>query len=151
MRLARFRLQLKKIHHINNPNFQLQRLLVQNRHCCQCLRITGTCHNDIRFTVLIITCLVNDRQSFGTQFHCFMPKDFVTRVHNCKINQKYSILVQEYIQYIERHLEEKFSLNDLADSLGYTDYDMSRRFKKETSVPLSEFIRDKRLERAKFL
>lgn len=80
-----------------------------------------------------------------------MQKDFVTRVHNCRINQKYSRPVQECIQYIERHLEEEFTLNDLAASLGYTSYYLSRRFKKETSSSMSEFICQKRLERAKFL
>lgn len=80
-----------------------------------------------------------------------MQKDFVTRVHTCRTNKSYSKPVQGCIQYIERHLEEPVVLKEMAGSLGYTDYYLSRRFKAETGMSVSSFIKERRLERAKFM
>lgn len=49
------------------------------------------------------------------------------------------------------HLEESLDLPALARQVGYSEYYLSRKFKKEIGFPPSEYIRRKRLERAAHL
>ena len=80
-----------------------------------------------------------------------MYEDFIQTVHNHQINPNLSKQVQSCCDYIETHLEEKIELKTLAKRIGYSEYYLSRKFKKETGSSLSEYIRDARLNRAKIL
>lgn len=80
-----------------------------------------------------------------------MQEDFVLRVHKNRRNLKLSKPIRNCCDYVELHLEEPITLKEIADSLGYTEYYLSKKFKTETGISLKGFIRDKRIERAKFL
>ena len=80
-----------------------------------------------------------------------METDFVSRVRKVKSNRAYSGAVRTVIDYIDLHLEEDIDLSDMASELGYSDYYLSKKFKKETGRTVKEQIRDARLERAKFI
>ena len=43
------------------------------------------------------------------------------------------------------------TLKEIAESLGYAEYYLSKKFKEETGKYFKDFIREKRIERAKFL
>lgn len=60
-----------------------------------------------------------------------MYEDFIKRVHKKRSNPQLSSLVQRCCDYIEMHVEEKLRIRDLAQKLGYTEYYLSKRFKKE--------------------
>ena len=77
--------------------------------------------------------------------------DFVLRVHKGRQNPDVSPQVQHCCDYIELHLESDLSLKTIADEVGYTEYYLSRKFKKEVGVNLHEYIRFARIERAKTL
>lgn len=77
--------------------------------------------------------------------------DFIQRVHRCRANKDLSKPVQACMDYITLHLEDKLPLSELAEMQGYTEYYLSKKFKKETGQTINEYIRIKRLERAQHL
>lgn len=80
-----------------------------------------------------------------------MQADFIERVHKCHQNNDYSAEIRACMEYIDFHLEENINLSILAHETGYTDYYLSKKFKKETGLSIKDYIREKRIERAKFL
>ncbi|MBQ6503732.1 MAG: helix-turn-helix transcriptional regulator [Flexilinea sp.] len=77
-----------------------------------------------------------------------MQSDFVNRVHKIK-NDRYSKPIRNLVDYIDLHLEENILLETVAGEFGYSEYYLTKKFKKETGVTFKEYIRDRRLERAK--
>ena len=80
-----------------------------------------------------------------------MQEDFVQRVHKCRQNLNLSRQVRACCDYVEIHLEEPVTLKEIAENLGYAEYYLSKKFKEETGKYFKDFIREKRIERAKFL
>lgn len=80
-----------------------------------------------------------------------MAQDYVERVHRRKQETGISEPVRSSMEYVELHLTEALSLKQLAEMSGYSEYYFSKRFKHETGTTPKAFIREKRLERAKFL
>ena len=80
-----------------------------------------------------------------------MYDDFIHRVHRCRTNPRYSPMVQKCVDYIDLHLEQKIQAADLAAQLGYDDYYITRRFKRETGYSLTNYIKVAKIERAKVL
>lgn len=80
-----------------------------------------------------------------------MYDDFIHRVHRCRTNPRYSPMVQKCVDYIDLHLEQKIQAADLATQLGYDDYYITRRFKRETGYSLTNYIKFAKIERAKVL
>lgn len=80
-----------------------------------------------------------------------MYGDFVRRVHKHRVNTEQSKQVRACCEYIELHLEEPVSLKQLAALVGYRDYYLSRKFKKETGFNINDYIKFARIEKAKLL
>ncbi len=55
------------------------------------------------------------------------------------------------IDYIYAHIKERITIEDLADYTGLTTSYLSRLFKKELGVSISDYIRDKKIEKAQNL
>ena len=53
------------------------------------------------------------------------------------------------INYIEEHLNEKITAEEIAAAAGYSVYYFSRLFKEFTGKSVMVFVRDKRMELAK--
>lgn len=60
-------------------------------------------------------------------------------------NNSRSETVNRITDYIDAHLHEPITANDLAKAAGYSQYHMIRVFKKETGMSPFEYIRQKRL------
>jgi len=60
----------------------------------------------------------------------------------------YSYSIQKTISYIETNLNNKLSLDELADMAGYSKYHFLRIFKNETSSRPFEYIQNRRMARA---
>ena len=58
--------------------------------------------------------------------------------------------LNELIEYIEENLEENIDYNELAKIIGTNEYTMRRIFSLLTDVPISEYIRNRRLSNAVF-
>ncbi len=78
-------------------------------------------------------------------------EDFIQRVHKVRDNPGISTAVRTCCGYIERHLGEKLTMEILADQVGYAEYYMAQKFKKEMGMTVSRYIRKKRVEQAKLL
>lgn len=80
-----------------------------------------------------------------------MYKDFVHRVHKAHENSNMSKQIKACCDYIELHVEEKISIQDMAQKLGYTEYYLSRKFKLEMNSSINSYIKKVKIERAKLL
>ncbi len=79
-----------------------------------------------------------------------MQEDFIQRVHRCRSGHL-SAPIQACCEYISLHLEDKLTLEQLAQQVGYTGYYLSKKFKREVGLTPNEYIRKARLKRAALL
>lgn len=75
--------------------------------------------------------------------YCDLVKSFST--------SKYSPVVGKCIDYIKINFYNKISLNTISNEIGISPSHLSRSFKKETSLTITEFINKVKIEEAKFL
>ena len=80
-----------------------------------------------------------------------MYDDFIRRVHRCRTNPRYSPAVQKCVDHIEQHLADKVRAADLARAAGYDEYYLTRRFKQETGLSVTNYVKFAKIERAKVL
>ncbi len=80
-----------------------------------------------------------------------MYHDFIYRVHHLRSNPGCSHAIQKCCDYIELSLDRRIRVSDLAALVGYTEYYLTEKFRKETGVPVSRYIRYAKVERAKVL
>ncbi len=80
-----------------------------------------------------------------------MYHDFIYRVHHVRTNPACSHAVQKVCDYIDMSLDRPIRTADLAALVGYTEYYLTEKFKKETGQSVSGYIRAARIARAKVL
>ncbi len=85
------------------------------------------------------------------QLHGAMFDDFIQRVHKVRSSKNISSSVQRCCDYIDLHLHEKITMQALSAQVGYDDYYLAQKFKKEIGMTVSQYVRQKRVERAKLL
>jgi YesN/AraC family two-component response regulator len=78
-------------------------------------------------------------------------RDFTERVHKCKLEHGHSRETQQCLAYIETHVREKITLEDLATHLKYNKTYLSTKFSRETGMTLSECILNEKITLAKNL
>ena len=80
-----------------------------------------------------------------------MYHDFIYRVHQLRANPHYSHAIQKCCDYIELSLDRKIHARDLAALVGYTEYYLTEKFKNETGLSVSDYVRNAKINRAKLL
>ena len=80
-----------------------------------------------------------------------MYGDFIRRVHQLRENPTYSRYIQRCCDYIETHLDRNIRAKDLTRLVGYSTTYLTRQFREETGVSLSDYVKYARIERAKLL
>ena len=80
-----------------------------------------------------------------------MYHDFIYRVHYVRANPNYSHAIQKCCDYIELGLDRRIRTADLAALVGYTEYYLTEKFKKETGRSISAYIRDAKIARARVI
>ena len=80
-----------------------------------------------------------------------MYHDFIYRVHQLRANPHCSHAVQKCCDYIELSLDRKIHARDLAALVGYTEYYLTEKFKNETGLSVSDYVRNAKINRAKML
>lgn len=80
-----------------------------------------------------------------------MYEEFILLVHRRQTGPKWSAPVTACCDYIEAHLGEHLSISLLASRAGYTDYYLSRKFRKETGMSINNYIKAARIRRARTL
>ena len=80
-----------------------------------------------------------------------MYHDFIYRVHHVRSNPNYSHAIQKCCDYIELSLDRRIRTSDMAALVGYTEYYLTEKFRRETGKAISTYIRDARIARAKVI
>ena len=75
----------------------------------------------------------------------------VRKVNEFRENEKASSGVRACCDYIKANLTKPLSVEFLAKETGYTDYYFTKKFRKETGVSLTDYIKQARIEYAKIL
>ena len=83
--------------------------------------------------------------------HDQMALDFVCRMRRLKKNIASSKQVAEAIDYIYVHIMDRITVNDLAEAVCASPTHLSRIFKQETGISVSEYIRQRKIDMAKNL
>lgn len=83
--------------------------------------------------------------------HDTMFRDFIARMRDMGKQQPYSRPVRQCMEHIERHLQQPLTVQALAEALGLAPTYLSALFKKETGLPVSEYIRRARIDTARTL
>ena len=65
-------------------------------------------------------------------------------------NSRSRLLVQQMIQYIEKHYQEKVTLNSLAEQMGYNPSYLSQLFRDNVGVNFYDYVTRKRLRESIF-
>ena len=72
--------------------------------------------------------------------YCLLVKNYA--------NPEYSKLTRDIAAYIQMHLAEELSLNQLALTFGKNSSFLSKTFSTETGLPLTKFIQQTRIQEA---
>lgn len=83
------------------------------------------------------------------QFHMIL--EFTERVEQLHMGAQPSQLVLEVTRYIQHHLSEPISTEDIAKQLYLSRPHLSQKFKKETGFTLTDFILQQKIREAKRL
>ncbi len=78
-----------------------------------------------------------------------MFEEYIRKVHDLKNTKTCSETIQAIKDHIDLHIEEDISLSSLSAISGYSDYYLSRRFKKETGTSINRYIAEKKITQAK--
>ncbi|WP_458457663.1 AraC family transcriptional regulator, partial [Pseudobutyrivibrio sp.] len=76
--------------------------------------------------------------------------NFTNEVHKAK-QAGYSSTIKHICSYIDQQITNNIRLDDLAQSVGYDKYYISRIFHKETGLTINEYILQKKIDKAKIL
>ncbi len=88
-------------------------------------------------------------QITNLQYH--MVLDFTERVERLRVNKKVSKLTLEVADYIQHHLSETITTEDIAQHLFISRTHLSKKFKDETGENLIDFILKEKTEETKRL
>lgn len=78
-----------------------------------------------------------------------MIHDFIEKVHQTKSVPQISQPIRECCDYIQRNLLSTLELEEIAKYTGYTEYYLTRKFKKEMGIHLTDYIKESKIELAK--
>lgn len=85
------------------------------------------------------------------QLNWNMVDDFIRQVQRAHEQQNASRVVRACCEYIHMHVDRPFSLQEMARTLGYADYYLSKKFATETGERISAYLTRARLERARVM
>lgn len=85
------------------------------------------------------------------KLHDEMSLDYTSRMHQLQKERIISKAIVMCTEYIYNHLHDRITVNTLAAETELSPSYLSRLFKKEMGVSVSDFIREKKIERAQNL
>ena len=84
-----------------------------------------------------------------TGFEAEMIKEFTTRVQTAR-GSRYSTTVRQVIEYIDTHLSEPITLEEIASAVYHNANYLSGLFKRETGESMHNYIIKRRIEEAEY-
>lgn len=85
------------------------------------------------------------------QIHSQMVLDFTKRMHDYQNTRTISKPVHNAIECIYANLHRRITVNEIAEAVQLSPSHLSRLFKKEMDISISDYIRGKKIEHAKNL
>lgn len=85
------------------------------------------------------------------QLNGAMYDDFIHRVHKLKRSEGISPAIQACRNYIELHIRDKLTLDDISKDTGYSSFYLAQKFKKEMGVTISQYVKERKVKQAKVL
>ncbi len=82
------------------------------------------------------------------QLASYLFSDCYDGIHFDNTESRHVAMIAELIDFINSHLNEDLSLNRLAQEVNYSEYYICRIFKKVTKYTLTNYIVEKRIEKA---
>ena len=86
-----------------------------------------------------------------TNLHKHMVLDFTSRMSLLKKESSSSKPISQCMDYIYNHIHERITVNDLAEHTNFSPSHLSKLFKKELGVSISDYIREKKIDTAQNL
>ena len=86
-----------------------------------------------------------------SSLHHVMAKDFTGKMALQKKSSVLSKPVMQCVDYIYSHIKERITIEDLAAHTGLSTSYLSRVFKQNLGVSISDYIREKKIEKATHL
>ncbi|MBQ1377509.1 MAG: helix-turn-helix transcriptional regulator [Lachnospiraceae bacterium] len=77
-----------------------------------------------------------------------MYHDFIYRVHQLHTDPGYSHAIRKCCDYIELSLDRRIRAEDLASLVGYSEYYLTEKFRNETGLSVSSYIKQAKIRRA---
>ncbi len=77
--------------------------------------------------------------------------DFIKEVHEYKANSGISKPVQDMCDYVQKNLTRNLELSEIAKEIGYTEYYLTKKFRREMGMSLNDYINNSKIELAKVL
>ena len=117
-----------------------------------CLRSGMEMEQAFRLSDLYILKLENIDSVEGiSELHMQMMLDFAGKMRLLASNPGTSKPVVNCLDYIHSHIQERITISDLAEHTDLSAGYLSRLFKKETGISISDYIREKKVEKAREL
>lgn len=83
--------------------------------------------------------------------HDYAAMDYTRKMRLLRHDFSTSKPITECLDYIYSHIKERITIEDLANHLDLSKSYLSRLFKKEVGMPVSDYVREQKIERAKNL
>ena len=80
-----------------------------------------------------------------------MISDFSKEISRMKDGPKLSRPIQTCCDFISSHIEDNLTLAQLAENVGYAEYYLSQKFKKETGNTINNYLKEQRISYSKDL
>lgn len=84
-----------------------------------------------------------------SSLHRSLCEDYTKRMHALRTQKVCSKHVADCVDYIYDHLHTRITITDLADHVHLNPTYLSRLFKKEIGIPISNYIQEKKIDTAK--
>lgn len=85
------------------------------------------------------------------ELHDSMVLDFAGKMRLMQKNANTSTPITLCIDYVYSHIKDRITIEDLADYTGFSTSYLSRLFKQEIGISVSDYIREKKIEKAQNL
>lgn len=85
------------------------------------------------------------------ELHDSMILDFTGKMRLLQKNINTSAPVTSCIDYVYAHIKDRITIEDLAEYTGFSTSYLSRLFKQEIGISVSDYIREKKIEKAQNL
>lgn len=138
-----------------NPQLAaLSRILIFNSQCAQAAIESGVPVKTAKKIEMKYTMAAQKQEFMEDMLKLMnlnheMLKNYIDKVNEYKGDLGVSVTIKECCLFIKEHLTEPLSLSVIAKKAGYTEYYLTRKFKKEMGIKLTDYIKERRVEHAK--